>query len=410
MLQEMKKLRRYITKDSAEYRRALVTLFLGSLVAFGAEYCIQPIIPVLAHEFSLSPTTVSLAMSFGTAGMSAAMLVIATLASHLERKKIMTLAITVASVLTLGIAVSTSFELILAMRLLQGLLLAGFPALAVAYVNEEFDSKIIGMVIGVYVSACSIGGLSGRVIISTLTDFFSWRIGLGMVGLVYLGICFIFWRYLPATTKQVEKGKIHLHLGREFKMIFTNFRLIMLYFIAFAVVGVFLCTFNFITYVLMQPPYQLSQTAIGFIFVIYLFGSVGSAVMGRLSDKYGHGRILSLSCLILLLGIVMTVADSLLLKIAGLAILTYGFFGAHCNACAWSGKIAQCDKAQASSMYMFFYYMGASIIGSGGGWFFSHFGWYGVICFMGSLVALAFAASVILTIKDKRVAEQRICS
>jgi YNFM family putative membrane transporter len=128
--------------------------------------------------------------------------------------------------------------------------------------------------------------------------------------------------------------------------------------------------------------------------------------MGALSDKYGHGRIMCLSCLVLLLGIALTTAVSLLIKILGLAAITYGFFGVHTNACAWSGQIADGDKAQVSSMYMFFYYMGASIIGSSGGWFLSGFGWNGVAAFMGTLAAMALAVSVIMTIKESAKAEK----
>ena len=61
--------------------------------------------------------------------------------------------------------------------LLQGILLAGFPSLAVAYINEEFNPKIIGAAIGVYVAATPLGGLVGRILISTLTDVASWRMG-----------------------------------------------------------------------------------------------------------------------------------------------------------------------------------------------------------------------------------------
>ena len=66
--------RNYIEKGTGEYWRAIVMLFLGSVAAFGAEYCLQPIIPVLAKEFDLMPATASLAMSFGTAGMAMAMI------------------------------------------------------------------------------------------------------------------------------------------------------------------------------------------------------------------------------------------------------------------------------------------------------------------------------------------------
>lgn len=54
----------------------------------------------------------------------------------------------------------------------------------------------------------------------------------------------------------------------------------------------------------------------------------------------------------------------LIVKIIGLAIFTYGFFGVHSNACAWAPQSCQNDKAQVSAMYMLFYYIGASTFGT----------------------------------------------
>ena len=42
---------RLIDKGTKEYKLALVMMFFGSLAAFGAEYCLQPVIPILAADF-----------------------------------------------------------------------------------------------------------------------------------------------------------------------------------------------------------------------------------------------------------------------------------------------------------------------------------------------------------------------
>ena len=276
-------MRSFIEKDTNAYWRAIVTLFLGSVAAFGAEYCLQPIIPVLAKEFNLMPATASLAMSFGTAGMAFAMIGIASFATRLERKKTMTIALGVAAILAIAIAISSSFELILGLRLCQGILLAGFPALAVAYINEEFDPKIIGLVVGIYVGANSLGGLSGRLLISTLTDFFSWRIGLGAAGAFYLLIAVAFWFGLPNPTKKIVAKKNGDNVLEGFKSVLRNKAVVTIYVIAFIIMGSFVCIYNYISYVFIAPPYNLSQTVVGMIFTMYLLGAVSSTVMGGLS-------------------------------------------------------------------------------------------------------------------------------
>lgn len=387
----------YIQKDSNAYWRAIIVLFLGSVVAFGAEYCLQPIIPVLAKEFDLMPATASLAMSFGTGGMAFAMIGIAGIASRLERKKTMSIAIILASVLAIAMAVSNSFSLILLLRLCQGILLAGFPALAIAYINEEFDPKIIGLVVGIYVSGNALGGLAGRLFISTVTDFFSWRLALGTAGMIYLIIGVSFWIALPESTKEIAKKSQRKKLLADLMKMLHHKKLLAIYAVAFAVMGAFVCTYNYISYVFIAPPYNLSQTVIGFIFMMYLVGTVASTVMGGLSDRYGNGIIMCVSGLIMLVGILMTLALSLAVKIIGLGFFTYGFFGCHCAACGWVGKVTQGDKAQASSMYMLFYYMGASIVGTLGGTFLSNYGWEGVVSFVAGIILIAILISIKLT-------------
>lgn len=390
----------YIEKGTGEYWRAIVMLFLGSVAAFGAEYCLQPIIPVLAKEFDLMPATASLAMSFGTAGMAMAMIGIASFATRLERKKTMTIALGVAAILAIAIAVSASFELILVLRLCQGILLAGFPALAIAYINEEFDPKIIGLVIGIYVSANSLGGLSGRLLISTLTDFFSWRVGVGVAGTMYLLIAIAFWFGLPNSTKKMVKQDSSEKILDGFKKVLKNKEVMSIYAIAFAIMGSFICIYNYISYVFIAPPYNLSQTVVGMIFMMYLLGAVSSTVMGGLSDRYGSGKILCLGCLLMLLGTIITIAASLVLKIIGLALFTFGFFGSHSTACGWAGKIAKGDKARVSSMYMLFYYIGASVIGTVGGMFLSAYGWNGIVLFVGMIMIGALVLAVRLTFNE----------
>ena len=392
--------RNYIEKGTGEYWRAIVMLFLGSVAAFGAEYCLQPIIPVLAKEFDLMPATASLAMSFGTAGMAMAMIGIASFATRLERKKTMTIALGVAAILAIAIAVSASFELILVLRLCQGILLAGFPALAIAYINEEFDPKIIGLVIGIYVSANSLGGLSGRLLISTLTDFFSWRVGVGVAGTMYLLIAIAFWFGLPNSTKKMVKQDGSEKILDGFKKVLKNKEVMSIYAIAFAIMGSFICIYNYISYVFIAPPYNLSQTVVGMIFMMYLLGAVSSTVMGGLSDRYGSGKILCLGCLLMLLGTIITIAASLVLKIIGLALFTFGFFGSHSTACGWAGKIAKGDKARVSSMYMLFYYIGASVIGTVGGLFLSAYGWNGIVLFVGMIMIGALVLAVRLTFNE----------
>ncbi|MBP2637075.1 MAG: ynfM [Firmicutes bacterium] len=301
----------YIQKDTPQYSKTILSLFLGSVASFGAEYCVQPIIPLLAKDFSLTPSIASLAMSFETGGMALAMIFIAGIAERLDRKKTMSIALSASAILAISIAASTNFYLILGLRLVQGFLLAAVPSLVVAYINEEFSPDIVGLVVGIYVSGTTVGGLLGRFALRTLTDIFSWRTGLAAVSVAYfiIGIWFTF--SLARSKHHKPSYASSIGFFRGIRETLLNKKIIKIYMIAFVSSGSFVAMYNYITFPLIAPPYNLTQTAVGALFTVYLVGTFSSTFMGRMSDKYGNGKVLSLSLGIMLVGAIITLLPAL---------------------------------------------------------------------------------------------------
>ena len=84
----------------------------------------------------------------------------------------------------------------------------------------------------------------------------------------------------------------------------------------------------------------------------------------------------------------LTTLASLWFIIAGIAVITFGFFGGHSIVSSWVGRRAGNAKAQAASMYLFTYYLGSSVAGVAGGLFYAAHGWAGVAAFVGALFGL----------------------
>jgi MFS transporter, YNFM family, putative membrane transport protein len=94
-------------------------------------------------------------------------------------------------------------------------------------------------------------------------------------------------------------------------------------------------------------------------------------------------------------GTAITLAAPLPWIIVGVALFTCGFFGAHSVASSWVGRHAKTARAQASSLYLFFYYLGSSISGTVGGFCWTHGGWGGVAGLIGLLLAAAFIVTAL---------------
>lgn len=398
----------YIQKGSAGYWRGISSLFLGSFVTFALLYCTQPLIPAFVEEFQLTPSYASLSISLTTGFLAFFMLIMSWFADERGRKVIMSISLIGSSALVVLQSFTDNFAILLALRAVQGILLAGFPAIAMAYINEEFDPAVAGLVMGIYVSGNSIGGLAGRIIVSTLTDFFSWHIALGGISLLCVAVSVWFWFSLPESKhftpqKQSVKEIISIlskHLQHGY--------LLSLNIIGFIIMGSFVTTYNYIGSSLMAAPYYLSQTLVGCIFIVYLVGTFSSTYMGRLGDRIGSGKTLCAAIGIMAAGCLISLHGNLYIKIIGVAILTFGFFGSHSVASSWVGKCADSHKAQASSLYLLFYYLGASVLGTLGGNFLTWYGWNGVVFLIGVSLVCGLCLALLLLYKEERCKEDLI--
>ena len=95
-------------------------------------------------------------------------------------------------------------------------------------------------------------------------------------------------------------------------------------------------------------------------------------------------------------GVLMTLSGALPLTIAGISLVTIGFFIAHAVASAWVGRLAGDAKSHASSLYLLFYYIGSSVTGVAAGWAWQAGGWGAVVALTASLglIGVAIGAGI----------------
>ncbi|PLR75914.1 MFS transporter [Bacillus sp. V3-13] len=388
----------YIQSGTKESRLASISLFLGGFVTFAILYTTQPLMPVFTKEFGVSAPVASLSLSLSTGLLAIVMLIAAALSDAVGKRTVMIFSMLSTSILGLLSAFSPNFMTLLIYRALLGIFIAGIPSIAMAYVSEEFNPKEIGKVMGLYISGTSIGGLAGRIFTSALTDLFTWRIALTSVGVMTILLSIAFWLTLPAPRHHLKKPLEWKAAFAAYQSHFKNKQLMTMMALPFLLMGSFVTLYNYIGFLLVEPPYNLSQTVVGFIFVVYLFGTFSSIYMGKKADQYGNSKTLKISLGIMIGGVILTIVPFLLVKILGISIFTFGFFACHSIASAWVGESAVNFKAQASALYLLFYYLGSSLVGSFGGYFWVHFHWIGIV----SLIFGLLLAGYLLIVKSEK--------
>ncbi len=381
-----------IGRGEPQFWRVSGGLFLAGLSTFGVLYCVQPLMPGFARAFSISPAVASLSLSAATGVLAVAMIFAGTASDVVGRKAVMTASLVAAAAATLAASLSPNWTTLIVLRALTGLALSGVPAVAMAYLAEEMDRSAIGLAMGLYIAGNTLGGMAGRLAGAAIADVSGWRAAIGVVGLVSLGSAGVFAFALPRERRPAPKTRPTALLP-AIRAHFSDPGLRYLFFLGFLLMGVLVTTYNYVGFRLAEPPFSLSQAAIGLVFSIYLVGAVSSAVMGELAGRYGRRRVIGFAIVLMPIGIALTLPDSLPLTILGVGVLTAGFFGGHSIASSWVGLRAETAKAQASALYLFFYYAGSSLAGSVGGWVFASDGWPGVAVFVGALCACALAVA-----------------
>ncbi|GAN49905.1 YNFM family putative membrane transporter [Methylobacterium sp. PvP062] len=386
-----------IRSGTPVFRRTALALAAAGFSTFAVLYAVQPLLPIYADDFGVSPAASSLALSLPCGLLAVALLVVSPLSEIWGRKPVMLASLVASALLTVVAALVPGWYGFLALRALTGLTASGLPAVAMAYLAEEMDAKAIGLSMGLLVGGNALGGMSGRLISGVMADFVSWRAGLAVIGGLALAAALAFWRWLPPSRRFVPRRLAWAEVPGSFTHHFRDAGLPWLFAEAFLLMGGFVCIYNYIGFRLLEPPYALSQAVIGLIFSVYLAGMVSSPVTGELASRFGRRRVLWVATAVGLAGIVMTLSDHLLLILAGIVVTTVGFFGAHAVASSWVGRRALRDRAQASAIYLGLYYLGSSVLGTAGGWFFAHSGWNGVVLFVGGLYGLALTIALRLS-------------
>lgn len=364
---------------TAHERRITTALFAAGLATFATMYSAQALLPSLSEAFGATPAHAALAVSLTTAFLALAIIPVSALSSRIGRTRVMTISAVSSAAIGLLLPFSPSLEVLLTGRALQGLTLAGVPAVAMAYLAEEVGTAGLGAAMGVYIAGTSMGGLAGRVIPAFTLGLGSWRWAEATIS-VAAAVCTVwFVRSLPPSRGFVARpAGIRTVLG-DLAGQLRNRGLLALFGLALVLVGTFVSLYNFLGYRLTQPPFELPDAVAGLVFLLYLAGTAVATVAGRLADRIGRHRVLAGTVVLMGAGLALTIPDNLITLVLGMSLCTAGFFGAHTVASAWVGVLAAGNRGAASSLYLFSFYVGSGVIGGASGIAYTKHGWAGLV-------------------------------
>ncbi|WP_406507107.1 MFS transporter [Streptomyces sp. NBC_00212] len=364
-----------LTPGAAGYRRMSFALFAAGVATFALLYSTQALLPLISADLGATASAASWTVSAATGALALFVLPLSALSERFGRTRMMTVSLAVAVAVGLLVPFAPNVGWLVALRAVQGAAIAGLPASAMAYLAEEVKPKALVAAIGLFVAGNSIGGMSGRILTGWVAQAWGWRAALLAVGAL-AAMCAVVFRLLLPKARNFTPGSLNPRaLARTVRGHLADPLLVRLYAIGALFMTVFGAVYTVIGYRLTAAPFNLPQGLIGSIFLVYLVGTVSSAAAGNLVARVGRRGALYLAVSTTAAGLLLSLASSLPAILAGLVLITAGFFAGHAVASSSVSHTAKRGRAQASALYQSAYYLGSSAGGTLGAVAFHAAGW-----------------------------------
>ncbi len=361
----------------------MIAVMMAGMCTFFNVYCTQPLLPQLRRIFQASELEVSLTVSATILAVAVAAPLVGALAERMGRKKVIAPSLLLLTVPTVLCATANSLRALILWRFAQGLFVPGVIAVILAYINEEWEGRGVGRAMASYVTGTVLGGFLGRFISGVVAAHWGWRWSFVVLGAMNLTGALMVRAWLPLSTRFVRAEHLS-HVVADAKRHLRNRRLLANFGTGGAVLFSLVGAFTYANFYLAAPPFHLNSAQLGSIFFVYLLGVVVTPFSGRFLDHFGFRPTAFLYCAMMICGLLLTLAHSLPVVIAGLAVFSSGVFIAQAAATVQTGAIAGRARSSAAGLYVTVYYLGGAAGATITDWFWQRWGWPGCAAFLAS--------------------------
>jgi YNFM family putative membrane transporter len=414
-------------------KQLIWALCTASVIIYLNLYVMQGMLPSIAEHFKVTGAKAALVLSVTSFTLAFSLLLFALISDRVGRRGPIIITLWLLAASNILLIFVQDFHALTGVRLLQGILLAGVPAIAMAYMKEQLDPIFMLKAAAIYITANSFGGIIGRIIGGLLSQHLDWQQGMSVLfALTFFGVALVHYllpkldcllpKHTPLLSKEdnleqsliskktsrvSQRSKLQQDLaGFRFHLADKPMRL------AFLVGGlaffIMVNQFSFIQLHLMAQPYNFSRFEATLIFLCYSSGTLASYLSARWIAKFGSLPLFKIALALMLFGSCLTLLDSLSSIIVGFLITASGFFLTHSCCNAFVALRAQSHRAKATALYLCCYYLGAALGGPYMMAFWQQGHWNGVV--LGSVLILVLLAITIgrLQWQMKKIKEEEL--
>jgi YNFM family putative membrane transporter len=354
----------------------ILPIIFNTILALSVLYAPQPLLPVLSHEFGISREAAAALTTVTFIPLALAPLAYGYLLETVSPVRVLKIAVSLLAVTEFCFAGTSSFSLLMTIRLIQGLLIPAILTSLMTYLSGRSSADTIQRIMAIYIAATIFGGFIGRATSGLIANLFGWRFSfLALAITLCIGFLTLF--RLPEieglkTTRPQPKALLEVLRRPAFLSIYLSI---------FCLFLIFSAVMNFLPFRLTELSDQANELRIGLMYSGYMMGIVTSLgapkFVSWIKSEITTIRIGFICLFLTLLGLA---TDNIGILFGMMFLFCGAMFLVHSTA---SGLVNQLAGSQyrglTNGLYIAFYYAGGSIGSFVPGIIYNHFGWNGFL-------------------------------
>lgn len=370
--------------------KLMLPILINTILTLSALYAPQPLLPTLSSEFAVSREAAAALTTVTFIPLAIAPLLYGYLLESISATRLLKLTVPLLAISELLFAATSSFSLLLIIRLVQGLLIPAILTALMTYISQHSNNESIQRSMSIYIAATIIGGFVGRAISGLIANLFGWQYSF-IVLAVSLLIGFLMLYRLPETTSlQLTRPN-----PKVLQQILRKPSFLPLYLTVFCLFLTFAAVMNYLPFRLTELSDQADDLRIGLMYSGYTMGivtSLGAPAVCRWLN--GEARAIQLGLLAFAATLFSLATDQIWLLFCTMFLFCAAMFLVHSTASGLINRLAGSDKrGLTNGLYVAFYYSGGAIGSFAPGLVYRSFGWNGFLILLALTCLVGYLCS-----------------
>ncbi|WP_374032055.1 MFS transporter [Bdellovibrio bacteriovorus] len=342
-------------------RTQVFFMTLTCILVVGNMYYNQPLLGILAREFGVTESKVSLVPAFTLIGYALGILFLVPMGDMIERRKLIQGSMTMAGLLAIALPFSPTLGVFCAISCVMGFFNVSQSVL-IPFAANLAKPEERGKVVGIVLSGILIGSLMARTLAGFIAQYFGWKTVFIFAGSVSLILSIVSQFVLPMSEPNFKGTykQLLLSTAKLFRELPTMREAALMGAILF---GTFSAFWTTLTFLLEAAPFNYDPKTIGLFGALGMIGALAAPLAGRYADKKGAAATIRMGLYCSMGAFALLALSSTFVAgiILGVLVLDLGIQVAHISNQSRVFSHAPEYHSRLNTIYIFAYFTGGSL-------------------------------------------------